>query len=384
MYTLPLADSPETVQDLRKMLQQAIAVELTVIPPLFTALCSIKDQNSESAKLIHTVVIEEMLHMAVAGNLMNAIGGTVDLVSVAKHFERLPEPLPYAPFLEEIDLPMVSLQRCSVELVQGLFSRVERVPSAWGNQRAYPAQPAKFQTLGGLYEAIWQTFHRLGESVVVPDSIQYELPRHQTGGGRLWQVRSLQQALDLITENHLKGGTSELGSSSEESGADESLKKLSHYDRFQEIVHRRVPLGETYPVKPDCKPTELPEGLVTDLNRLFDYGFSMLVDSLQDLFSSNQNIGMFCHAAMTTMNQVMKNLAALMMQVPINEAGETAGPSFFYYDLRELDPEGYVVATRLARKLLFSQSFDYQGADWHRMEEVFKGFQTLVPIPLEA
>ena len=70
--TVPLKSGLEY---LRQMLQMAIQVEHSTIPLYLSSLYSIKDSGSWPATLIRSVAIEEMLHMTVAANILNAIGG---------------------------------------------------------------------------------------------------------------------------------------------------------------------------------------------------------------------------------------------------------------------------------------------------------------------
>src|SRR6266536_2735894 len=61
-------------------LQTAIELELSTIPPYLVALLSMKvTSNREAADLIRGVMIEEMLHLALVANVLNAVGGTVQL-----------------------------------------------------------------------------------------------------------------------------------------------------------------------------------------------------------------------------------------------------------------------------------------------------------------
>ena len=90
MYLLKLPEKAETLDDLKLMLQQALGLELTVIAPYLTALYTIKDPASPAATIIQSIVVEEMLHMAMDFNLINAIGGKGDLVDVAEKFKNLP------------------------------------------------------------------------------------------------------------------------------------------------------------------------------------------------------------------------------------------------------------------------------------------------------
>lgn len=66
----------ETPRQLQAHLQSAIEVELSTIPPYLYAMYSMTDATSKSYKLIQSVVVEEMLHLALAANVLIAVGGT--------------------------------------------------------------------------------------------------------------------------------------------------------------------------------------------------------------------------------------------------------------------------------------------------------------------
>ena len=72
-----LRDVPlnKTLQYARDLLQQAVMVEHSTIPLYLTALFSIANGSEVAAATIHSVVIEEMLHMTIAANTLNAVGG---------------------------------------------------------------------------------------------------------------------------------------------------------------------------------------------------------------------------------------------------------------------------------------------------------------------
>ena len=62
--------------DLHVYLQNAAKLEHSTIPPYLTAMFSLKLGTNESiARLIRSVVVEEMLHMTIAANILIAIGG---------------------------------------------------------------------------------------------------------------------------------------------------------------------------------------------------------------------------------------------------------------------------------------------------------------------
>ncbi len=75
-------------------LQLAIELEHSTIPPYLTALYSIMpDANVEVAGLIRSIVVEEMLHMALVANIFIAIGGSPN-IGHSKFVPQYPGPLP--------------------------------------------------------------------------------------------------------------------------------------------------------------------------------------------------------------------------------------------------------------------------------------------------
>jgi hypothetical protein len=117
-------------------------VELSTIPPYLYAMYSIEDQQSEAARLIASVVVEEMLHVALTTNLLLAMGGEPDFG---------PGVVPtYPDFLAHHKPPLrLELRRCTVDLIRDTFMTIER-PQAAG---AIP-EDDDFETLGQFYAAL--------------------------------------------------------------------------------------------------------------------------------------------------------------------------------------------------------------------------------------
>ena len=68
-------------------------MEHGTLPPYLCALYSMKDgANEEAAEVVHSVFMEEMLHLTMAANILNAVGGTTG----ARRTEP-PPPLPDLP-----------------------------------------------------------------------------------------------------------------------------------------------------------------------------------------------------------------------------------------------------------------------------------------------
>jgi hypothetical protein len=64
-----------SLKGLRAHLQDAIDLELWTIPYYLSAMYSIRDPASEAYQLIQSVIYQEMLHMQLICNLLNAFGG---------------------------------------------------------------------------------------------------------------------------------------------------------------------------------------------------------------------------------------------------------------------------------------------------------------------
>lgn len=68
-----------TIESLREHLQWAIELEHFTLPPYLCALYSLDaGRNPEATEVLASVLVEEMLHMTLAANLLNAVGGLSD------------------------------------------------------------------------------------------------------------------------------------------------------------------------------------------------------------------------------------------------------------------------------------------------------------------
>src|SRR6476646_7817954 len=86
----------ETIESLRAHLQIAIQLEHATIPAYLCGLYTIRDgTNTEAARVIRSVVMEEMLHIALAANVLNAIGGT-PVLNRPEFVPRYPTRLPHS------------------------------------------------------------------------------------------------------------------------------------------------------------------------------------------------------------------------------------------------------------------------------------------------
>ncbi len=84
----------KTIDDAYRLLQMAIEIELCTLPPYLYALYTIKSgTNAAASGLIRTVALQEMIHMCLACNLLNALGGD-PVIASAKVAGRYPRAIP--------------------------------------------------------------------------------------------------------------------------------------------------------------------------------------------------------------------------------------------------------------------------------------------------
>ncbi|XP_078360554.1 uncharacterized protein LOC144644874 [Oculina patagonica] len=121
----PLFGEPQhfySVENLRKDLQIALELEHSTIPPYLTALASIKKSyNLEIQSVIKTIVIQEMMHMALVANILNAVGGKPSLYSkdfIPHYPSRLPGGV-------QPDL-VVPIEKMSLALIRNIFMKIEQ------------------------------------------------------------------------------------------------------------------------------------------------------------------------------------------------------------------------------------------------------------------
>lgn len=177
---------------LNTALQSAVELEFSTIPPYLTAMWSIKDRKNDSYKIINSIVIQEMLHMGLACNMLATIGSTPQIDN--------PDFIPtYPGHLPGNVMPKltVSLQGFSADAVKNTFMAIETpehpvnvvpkeedtalgaAPEAGGRRRMILEPPARadgsaaptppqnlsYPTIGLFYDAILAAFELQPSSI---------------------------------------------------------------------------------------------------------------------------------------------------------------------------------------------------------------------------
>lgn len=321
----------ETPADLQDHLRLAIQVELSTVPPYLFAMYSIEDQQSEAALLIRSIVAEEMLHAALAANLLLAVGGqprfdTVELMPT------YPSMLPHhQPPLE------LRLGPCSLDAVRDVFMRIEQP-----EEHGAPAEPDVFETLGQFYHALEIGIAELAEEhdLFADPQVDCQLSDPsfyapvvfdaQDSGG-LMQIddpESAREAIEIIV--HQGEGLST------ERWADPSHQELTHYAKLVQIADGTSPIGTVRPLPTDPRTADFPRSL-QPVSDLFNATYRYLFLVLHDLFGPGDDKGAAVGLMYRLMARGLSDLAGFLVIQPLAN-GLYAAPTFEVYEFATADP----------------------------------------------
>lgn len=240
----------ETIDSLHRHLQWAIELEHATLPPYLCALYSLDPaRNPDAVELVSSVFVEEMIHLSLAANLLNAVGGEPRL-DVPELLPGYPRPLPHG----SMELSLLPFGPEALDM----FLRLEK-PEAPGA----PGEGDHYETIGQFYDAIEEGLRylceTLGEDKVFSGDQSRQVtagPFHHTGGV-VEKVADLESALAALDEIVEQGEGTSRG---EVWDGDHDIfhpdrDEVAHYFRFQELkIGRRYQRGDT----PQSGPTGEP------------------------------------------------------------------------------------------------------------------------------
>ncbi len=245
----------DTVAELHYYLKEAMKLEHATIPPYITALYSLKPgKNLEAFHILRAIAVEEMLHLTLAANVLNAVGGTITSTLTGPDFvPKYPSYLPNG----ETDFK-VSVEKFSPEAVES-FLEIER-PAEVPEEKPLVVSRAQqnymlslhnhdqsysFYSIGQFYSEIIRglfALHReMGEDLFCGDPKRQITPEYYfDGGGEIIPVRDINSAIRALTVIKDQGEGSRVGQIYDAEG------ELAHYYRFQQLK-----LGRYYVVDKD-------------------------------------------------------------------------------------------------------------------------------------
>ena len=187
---------------LRAALQDALRLEFFTIPPYLTAHHTLVRGGSRGAQYarstIKDIVRDEMLHMNLVCNILNAIGGTPDIRAAVPSY---PNTLPMA----LAGGLKVHLKRYSHRLVEDVFMAIEKpeVPIDIPVGRAALAAATGPQTIGQFYATIRSEIIRQADDGIFANPKHPQVNEFFTGRGENIMVTDRDSALlaiDTIVE----------------------------------------------------------------------------------------------------------------------------------------------------------------------------------------
>jgi hypothetical protein len=253
-----------TREQLHEYLYAAMQLEHATIPPYLTALYSIRPgTNADAYHVLRVTAVEEMLHLTLVANLLNAVGGAPDLTKpgfVPEYPAHLPD--------GETDFA-VSLRRFSREALQTFLSierprkapnesarLLDRLQPKRGRLGVTPDQPRmQFYSIGEFYHEIWRGVHHLynelDDELFCGDPAFQVTPEYfYSGGGEVIPVTDLasaKQAIELIAEQGEGfGGT-----------VYDTEHELAHYYRFEQLILGRYYQSGDQPGQPTGPPLQV-------------------------------------------------------------------------------------------------------------------------------
>jgi Ferritin-like len=324
--------------DLYEPLQAAIELEHSTIPLYFTAYLSLLNAPAMEfiSDTLRDVFVEEMLHMAIVCNVLNAIGGAPE-INKPNFVPQYPGPLPMVGNFE------VHLRRFS-EPQLDVFLQIEEPE---GGALPFPVakaammeSAAHYSTIGEFYSALMQKITELGDSAFT-GNISRQVIGTQISAfeDQLFAITSAAEAvaaLKVIVQQ---------GEGTKTTPLEAANGNFAHYYRFSQIKKRRMlvpdanfPLGYSYSGDPILWTGSAATDMVEDPKvanykagsaaraavEAFNLKYSRILDQLQLAF--NGQPAAFSLGGMFGLRTAGKQVIALTDEV----TGKKAAPSFEY------------------------------------------------------
>ena len=205
-------DRIKSLPDLQDALQTAMRLEFSTIPPYLCAQWSINADPGGVGNMIQTIVVQEMYHFALAGNMLTAIGGTPSIANAT-----------FLPSYPTHVLPGGIAQKLAVDLKPltpdqaQVFMQIEYPEFT---PVALAAGPA---TIGEFYDTIADGFTTI-KPAIKPNA-------YAVNSGEATPIKSIADALTAISL--IKGeGEGTRGSPDQ---PPQGQKTFAHYYVFKEI-----------------------------------------------------------------------------------------------------------------------------------------------------
>jgi hypothetical protein len=356
----------DTIEQVRNALQTAIEVEHCIIPPYLCATFTLHNTgNEEILNLVGSVVGEEMLHMAIASNVLNAISGHPD-INKPSFIPKYPGPVPGG-----VDGGLtLRLEKFSLFNVENMFMvfeqpedpiiiKQEKLKLMQINSSLAANGEDSVVTIGEYYTSIIKQLTKLEEAAKLKGKTIFTgNPDYQVVNKKWFPPSELFPITDLKTA---VGGIELIIDQGEGTKTDPFVYPKNedgnpsipaHYYRFQEIVKGRtlvrdehaeskysfsgplIPFNGT--LIPNMVPNPRQDMYVPDTaafinSRLFNYSYSSLLNCLHQTFNGQPaNIDKAIGIMFSLRLAAFQLLQTPAFPTSTIEPPVMAGPSFEY------------------------------------------------------
>lgn len=223
--TVDAVAAATSAEDLLGLVREAIRLEFATIPPYLTAMLSLRPgRNRPIWWAIHDVVVDEMLHLLIGCNLLNALGGR-PVLDGPGFLPCYPGPLPLGIGTDLV----VGLEPFSLDLVRDVFMQIEEPeqPLSFPGRRPVAGEP-EFATIGEFYRGLADAVRALGDAALVGDPARQVTADRWFPAARLFPMTdtaTVARALALVTEEGEGTATSPIDPDGD----------VAHYYRFASI-----------------------------------------------------------------------------------------------------------------------------------------------------
>ncbi|MGQ4488535.1 ferritin-like protein [Streptomyces sp. SAS_281] len=375
----PSQDSKiKTIEELREYLYKGLQLEHATLPPYLTALYSLHPgKNSDAWHVIRVVAVEEMLHLTLVANVLNAVGGTPDLTKPG-FVPNYPTRLPCGPDDFEVHLRPFSREALDTFLkiekpAQAADEEDRFVPMDWAALGLasdgavppaeklteleesgtvlglVPGDPTlRFLSIGEFYEEIVRGINHLedqarqaGTTIFTGDPARQVTPEYfYSGGGDVIEVTGRDTAVAALTLVAEQG-------EGLHGGIFDSHDEIAHYYRFQQLEKGRyyqkgdtpghpsgpdvnVDWDAAYPVKPDIKLADLAgEPEILAAAEEFNRSYATFLTNINLAYNGRPDLLLKAVWEMFRIRDSMNRLIRNPIRNPLTgHGGVHAGPTF--------------------------------------------------------
>lgn len=335
--------APRSIADVQAAVQTAIDLEFSTLPPyLYAKMTILPETNPEAMSRLGGIVGQEMIHMCLACNIMNAIGGTVRM-----NPPTYPGPLPgdvgggliihLLPFSPEA-------------MAQGMA--IEEPSEPIDPPALFEARGADTTvTIGEFYHLLDQALAALPASAWVPGN--HQIDDAQFFPGQIFAINDYADAHKAIEQIVSEGEGTPV--SPDGQGSPLTFQnELAHYYRFWEMERNQVlvkdpnPAGyawrgslgidwsQAYPAIPDPEQHDFSNDppAAREAQAACNAAYSALVDALAATFrGATGGMGLAVRAMFD-----LRMAAIRALNTPLADGVSVAGPAFVYVPGTAADP----------------------------------------------